>query len=113
MVCDLHRLALCTDRSVRCRLLGRNSKLLVVELGKSHGADGHQAHFLEAFEALEDGCEVVLVHVAGNVLQEERLVGSHVFVWDGGGACLGCAGLLGGNGVGLGFCVFFSALEVC
>jgi hypothetical protein len=68
LVRNLHSFALCADGCIRCRLLGRNSKLLVLEFGKSHGPDGHQAHFLEALEAVEDGCEVVLVHVAGDVL---------------------------------------------
>ena len=113
LVRDLHRFALCADRCIRCRLLGRNSKLLILKFGESNGPDGHQTDFLEAFEALEDGCEVVLVHVVGDVLQEEHLVRSYVFVWDGGGTCLSCARLLGGDGVGLGLCVLFCALEVC
>lgn len=113
LVRDLHRLALCANRGIRRRLLRGNGKLLILKLGKGHGPDRHQTHFLETLEALEYGCEVVLVDVAGNVLQEERLVGSHVFVGHSCRSGFGGARLLGGHGVGLRLRVFFCALEIC
>jgi hypothetical protein len=113
LVCDLHGLALRANRCIRRCLLRRDGKLLVFELGKGHGPDRHEAHFLEALEALEYRREVVFVDVARDVLQEERLVRPHVFVGDHGGACFGGARLLGCDlRVCLRFRVFFCALEV-
>jgi hypothetical protein len=85
LVRDFHGLAVGADRCVRCRFLGCDRELLVRELGKRHGPDRDEADFLETFEAVEDGREVVLLDVAGDVLQEQRLVRAHVFVGDGGG----------------------------
>lgn len=112
LVGDFHRLALCADRGVGRRFFRCDRKLLVLELRKGHSPDRDQAHFLEAFETLENRREVVLVDIAGDVLQEERLVGSYVFVGNSGCSGFGCARLLGGDWVGLRFRVFFGALEV-
>jgi hypothetical protein len=68
LVRDFHGLALSTDRSVRRRFLCCDRELLVLELGK------------------RDGREVILVDVARDVLQEQRLVRAHVFVGDCGGS---------------------------
>jgi hypothetical protein len=114
LVCNLHGLAFCADWCISCRLFGRDCELLVLELGKGHRPDRHKAHFLEALEALENCREVVFVDIAGDVLEEERLVRPHVFVGDNCCSRLCCAGLLGGGcRVGCRLSVFVCLLDLC
>jgi hypothetical protein len=114
LVRHLHWLAFGANWGVRRRLLGWNCVCLVLELSKGHSPSRDKADFLEAFEALEDGGEVVCVDVARNVLQEQDLVRPDVFVGDNGSSSLRCARLLGRDcGVGLCFRILFRALEIC
>lgn len=85
--------------------------MLVFEFDEGDGPELDVADFLESLEALEDGSEVALLRLVRDVLHEERLVGSHVFVGDEGSAGL-CARLLRCRRVGLRLCVFLRALEI-
>jgi hypothetical protein len=113
LVRNLHLAAFATNGHVGRGFLGYNGRLLVLKRSKRDVLDCQVTHLLETTIALENGSESIFVDIGWKILQEEDLVGAHVFVGNGGDTRLKGAWLLGGGGVDGSLSVLFGALHIC
>lgn len=113
MVRHLEGLLVFADTGIGRLLLCCDGELLILELDERDSLDLDITDFFEALEPLEDGREIALLGLVGNILHKEGLVRSYIFVGDqGGDTGLRARFLCCRGGVGLSLRVLLRTFEV-